>query len=241
MLLAADRRRPRRAHGGHRRPGRRRAAPLAGRQPTAGRRSSTPTAPGTGATSSWPSRSAVGDFYRAVFGWELASVDVGGDEALMVRRPGYGDHLAELEPGIRERQDESGAPPGFADAVGWMERAAGGRAGDVADRVRRRRHRRHGAASRRARRRGARRAVRRRTRAHRRAGRRSGHRVHDQPLRPVAALSALGPAVRVRRTSRRSPMGAARRTRRDGGTRTTWALAASPRAHPRPRPGRRTA
>ena len=69
---------------------------------------------------------AVGDFYRAVFGWELASVDVGGDEALMVRRPGYGDHLAELEPGIRERQDESGAPPGFADAVGWVERAAAG-------------------------------------------------------------------------------------------------------------------
>lgn len=69
---------------------------------------------------------SVGNFYRAVFGWELTAVDIGGDEALMVRRPGYGDHLAELEPGIRERQDESGAPPGFADAVAWMERLPAG-------------------------------------------------------------------------------------------------------------------
>ena len=33
---------------------------------------------------------------------------------------------SELEPGIRERQDESGAPPGFADAVAWVERAPAG-------------------------------------------------------------------------------------------------------------------
>ncbi len=69
---------------------------------------------------------AVGDFYRTVFGWELVAVDVGGDEALMVCRPGYGDLLAELEPGIRERQDESGAPPGFADAVAWVEQVPAG-------------------------------------------------------------------------------------------------------------------
>ncbi len=135
--------------------------------------------------------SAVGDFYRAVFGWELTAVDIGGAEALMVRRPGYGDHLAELEPGIRERQDESGAPPGFADAVAWVEQAPAGTpatwrivfAVADTDATARRAVELGGA--------GARRAVRRRPRSSRRAGRRSGRRVHGEPLRPIAALSVL--------------------------------------------------
>ena len=39
----------------------------------------------------------------------------------MIRRPGYGDHLAAtVDPGIRERQEGISAPPGFADAIGWL-------------------------------------------------------------------------------------------------------------------------
>jgi hypothetical protein len=35
--------------------------------------------------------------------------------------PGYGDHLAAtVDPGIRERQEGISAPPGFADAIGWL-------------------------------------------------------------------------------------------------------------------------
>ncbi len=40
--------------------------------------------------------------------------------AIMWLAPGYGDFLEKLEPGIRTRQTEAGAPPGFADAIGWM-------------------------------------------------------------------------------------------------------------------------
>jgi predicted enzyme related to lactoylglutathione lyase len=44
----------------------------------------------------------------------------------MIRRPGYGDHLAAtVDPGIHERQAEVSAPPGFADAVGWLAPAQG--------------------------------------------------------------------------------------------------------------------
>ncbi len=62
----------------------------------------------------------AGAFYTAVFGWIAEPVDMGGAEATMWRLPGYGDFLATLEPGIRERQAESGAPTGFEDAIGWM-------------------------------------------------------------------------------------------------------------------------
>jgi len=56
-------------------------------------------------------------FYAAVFGWEVADVGFGS----MIRRPGYGDHLAAtVDPGIHERQDAVAAPPGFADAIGWL-------------------------------------------------------------------------------------------------------------------------
>lgn len=59
-------------------------------------------------------------FYTAVFGWEVADLGF----AAMVRRPGYGDHLAAtVDPGIRERHAE-GAPPGFSDAIGWLGQAA---------------------------------------------------------------------------------------------------------------------
>jgi uncharacterized protein len=60
-------------------------------------------------------------FYGAVFGWAAEEVDLGDlGEAIMLRAPGYGDFLEQLEPEIRRRQTEAGAPPGFADAIGWL-------------------------------------------------------------------------------------------------------------------------
>jgi predicted enzyme related to lactoylglutathione lyase len=62
-----------------------------------------------------PAASAA--FYTDVFGWEVSDVGFGA----MIRRPGYGDHLAAtIDSGIHERQAAISAPPGFADAVGWM-------------------------------------------------------------------------------------------------------------------------
>jgi hypothetical protein len=61
-------------------------------------------------------------FYERVFGWEHADVGF----ATMLRRPGYGDHLAAtVDPGIHERQSGIGTPPGFADAIGWLVPAGG--------------------------------------------------------------------------------------------------------------------
>ncbi|HET6563581.1 MAG TPA: VOC family protein [Marmoricola sp.] len=66
-----------------------------------------------------PAASAA--FYTSVFPW--AFDDVGF--AAMIRRPGYGDHLAAtIDPDIRERQAGIGVPPGFADTVGWLVPAA---------------------------------------------------------------------------------------------------------------------
>lgn len=38
----------------------------------------------------------------------------------MIRRPGYGEHLETLQPGITQGMAEMGAPEGFVDAVGWL-------------------------------------------------------------------------------------------------------------------------
>jgi uncharacterized protein len=59
-------------------------------------------------------------FYAALFGWEATTVDLEGGGFTMFRRPGYGDHLAESDPGLRERQASDGAPDGFEDAVAWL-------------------------------------------------------------------------------------------------------------------------
>lgn len=57
-------------------------------------------------------------FYADVFGWQYS--DLGG--ALLVRRPGYGDHLAAtVDPDIHRRQAEGFVPEGFADAVAWID------------------------------------------------------------------------------------------------------------------------
>jgi uncharacterized protein len=56
-------------------------------------------------------------FYAQLFGWEFDNLGF----ATMIRQPGYGDHLAAtVDPGIRERQRAISAPPGFADAIGWV-------------------------------------------------------------------------------------------------------------------------
>ena len=56
-------------------------------------------------------------FYGPVFGWEVSSLGAG---FTMWRLPGYGDHLAAREPGLRERLARDGAPEGFEDAVAWL-------------------------------------------------------------------------------------------------------------------------
>jgi uncharacterized protein len=51
-------------------------------------------------------------FYGAVFGW--TTIDAG---APMWTLPGYGDHLEELNPGMRAGMSEMGAPEGFEDVI----------------------------------------------------------------------------------------------------------------------------
>ena len=59
-------------------------------------------------------------FYGQVFGWEFDDLGF----STMVRCPGYGDHLAStIDPDIHERQSGVGVPPGFADAIGWVNPA----------------------------------------------------------------------------------------------------------------------
>jgi uncharacterized protein len=52
-------------------------------------------------------------FYAAVFGWETLALPAG----VMWTLPGYGDHLEERNPGLREQMAEMGAPEGFIDVV----------------------------------------------------------------------------------------------------------------------------
>ena len=62
-------------------------------------------------------RTAAERFYGEVFGWDFVDAGFG----TMLRVPGYGDHLAgTVDPGIHERQAAVDAPPGFADAIGWV-------------------------------------------------------------------------------------------------------------------------
>jgi uncharacterized protein len=55
-------------------------------------------------------------FYGPVFGWE--TLDVGSFTAWTL--PGYGDHLEQRDPGLRERMAEGGAPAGFEDVVATL-------------------------------------------------------------------------------------------------------------------------
>ena len=61
--------------------------------------------------------SAAIEFYTTVFDWAVDDMGF----ARLIRRPGYGDHLAAtVDPGIHERQSGNQVPPGFADAIGWI-------------------------------------------------------------------------------------------------------------------------
>lgn len=64
-----------------------------------------------------PDVATAAEFYTAVFGWEISEF---GPGTWMVGMPGYSDVLERRSPGNRARLAEMGAPPGFADAVGWM-------------------------------------------------------------------------------------------------------------------------
>ena len=52
-------------------------------------------------------------FYGAVFGWQRLRIPSG----VMWTLPGYGDHLAQKTPGLREQMAQMGAPDGFIDVV----------------------------------------------------------------------------------------------------------------------------
>ena len=56
-------------------------------------------------------------FYGAVFGWETLSLPGGA----MWTLPGYGDHLEETTPGLREQMAQMGAPEGFIDVVAALD------------------------------------------------------------------------------------------------------------------------
>ena len=60
-------------------------------------------------------------FYAAVFGWEFSELDFGAGLSWMVRVPGYADFLEVRNPGVKEQHAASGAPPGFTDAIGWLQ------------------------------------------------------------------------------------------------------------------------
>lgn len=59
-------------------------------------------------------------FYGDAFGWQVDDLGF----ALLVRRPGYGDHLeATVDPGIKARQAGVATPSGFEDAIAWIAAA----------------------------------------------------------------------------------------------------------------------
>ncbi len=60
-------------------------------------------------------------FYGAVFGWKTLELPAG----VMWTLPGYGDHLEEASPGLREQMAGMGAPEGFIDVVAALTPIAG--------------------------------------------------------------------------------------------------------------------
>jgi predicted enzyme related to lactoylglutathione lyase len=59
-------------------------------------------------------------FYGEVFGWDALTLPSG----LMWALPGYGDHLEESTPGLREQMAGMGAPEGFIDVVASLDPTA---------------------------------------------------------------------------------------------------------------------
>jgi predicted enzyme related to lactoylglutathione lyase len=70
-------------------------------------------------------RNGAEAFYRALFGWELQSFDLGAGEFNFWRLSGYGDHLAKRDPDLRDRLEADSAPGGFEDAVAALVPIAG--------------------------------------------------------------------------------------------------------------------
>jgi uncharacterized protein len=60
-------------------------------------------------------------FYRAVFGWRTLDMPMG----ILWTLPGYGDHLEERTPGLRQQMGQMGAPDGFIDVVAALNPIAG--------------------------------------------------------------------------------------------------------------------
>ena len=58
-------------------------------------------------------------FYGSVFGW--GTLDANMREDTMWTMPGYGDHLEEATPGLREMMAGMGGPTGFEDVVAAIE------------------------------------------------------------------------------------------------------------------------
>jgi hypothetical protein len=56
-------------------------------------------------------------FYGAVFGWKTLELPSGITWTL----PGYGDHLEEINPGVRAMMSQMGAPEGFIDVVATLQ------------------------------------------------------------------------------------------------------------------------
>jgi len=56
-------------------------------------------------------------FYNAVFGWRSLAMPSG----LMWTLPGYGDHLEERTPGLRDQMAQMNAPEGFIDVVAAID------------------------------------------------------------------------------------------------------------------------
>jgi predicted enzyme related to lactoylglutathione lyase len=67
-------------------------------------------------------RAAAEAFYGAVFGWQTLAIPAG----VMWTLPGYGDHLEEKTPGLREQMAQMGAPEGFIDVVAALTPIADG-------------------------------------------------------------------------------------------------------------------
>jgi predicted enzyme related to lactoylglutathione lyase len=61
-------------------------------------------------------------FYGAVFGWQTLTLPSGVFWTL----PGYGDHLEERTPGLRQQMAQMGAPDGFIDVVAVLNPIADG-------------------------------------------------------------------------------------------------------------------
>jgi predicted enzyme related to lactoylglutathione lyase len=59
-------------------------------------------------------------FYGTVFGWKTLAMPAG----VMWTLPGYGDHLEERSPGLRDQMAQMGAPDGFIDVVAALNRIA---------------------------------------------------------------------------------------------------------------------